>query len=85
MSGQEVLIVYLVWLGVTVVVAVVNGSGAIEAPLRTDARKDARIALLSPLWPLLLVWVVVRSLIRLWHIADWPRPGGKNERKADDR
>lgn len=68
---SPLLVAYLVGFGVTVVVGLVVWTLAFS---NSDARNGARIILLSPAWPLVLLWGIWAGLRNLWREAEF---GGK--------
>ena len=73
---NEALAVYLVMMGTTILLGFVGllaRRGVDYFGVREERRVAARMILLAPLWPLVLVagafWVTYQGVRHLWHLA----------------
>lgn len=68
---QGVAIAMIAYAGVAVVIIILLLSKADYGRSWRDRRDAARMGFFVPVWPLLVLYLLVRAVARMWQLAEW--------------
>lgn len=68
---QAVAIAMIAYAGVAVVIIILLLSKADYGRSWRDRRDAARMGFFVPVWPLLVLYLLVRAVARMWQLAEW--------------